>query len=154
MAGGVEVAGDLEGEGAAGGEGVQPVGEAGGVAGDPLEQGVGDDEVVRLGGLPGGGVGLGEVEEGSGVGAGALQHAGRAVVAGDAGAGPAVAEERGDVARAAAEVGDAGCGFVREGADAGQEVVEGAGAVVRVTEVLLGVPAGRCHGVRITNRIS
>lgn len=52
VAGGGEVAGDLEGERAAGGEGVDPVREGFGVARDPLECGVGDDQVVRLVGGP------------------------------------------------------------------------------------------------------
>ncbi|GGU18425.1 hypothetical protein GCM10010259_05900 [Streptomyces daghestanicus] len=146
VAGRVEVAGDLEGEGAAGGEGVGPAGEQVVVAGDPLEGGVAEDEVVGLGGVPGADVGGGEVEVsaagcGSGVGAGAFQHRGRVVVAGDAGGGPAVGEQDGGVAGAAAEVGDAGR-VAGEAGDAGEEVGEGAGAGTGVAQVLGGVPGG------------
>src|SRR5690606_23517293 len=147
VAGGVEVAGHLEGEGAAGGEPVGPVAEPAGVAGHPLQGGVADDEVAGFRGGPGAGVGAGEVEAaaargGAGVvDVGPVEHLGRGVVAGDAGGGPAVGEERGDVAGAAAEVGDAGR-VGREVRDAGEEVGEGAAAVAGVPQVLGGVPGG------------
>lgn len=57
-----EVAGDLEGEDAAGSEVLDPEGEALGVALDPLEGGVGDDQVVGAVGDPVAGVGGAEGE--------------------------------------------------------------------------------------------
>ncbi|MFD6414640.1 hypothetical protein ACFWF0_36100, partial [Nocardia asteroides] len=90
VAGGVEVAGHLEGEGAAGGEPVDPVGEAVDVAGDPLEGGVADEEAEGLVGGPGAGVGGGEAEVaaaggGAGVLPGPVVDLLRVVVAGDSG---------------------------------------------------------------------
>lgn len=145
-----EVAGDLEGEDAAGGEVLDPEGEAVGVALDPLQGGVGDDQVVGAVGDPVGGVGGAEVEAaapggGALVGPGGLQHLGGAVEAGDAGGGPALREQGGHVAGAAADVGDPRAlgGQLRY---PGQQVVEGAGAVGGVTEILLGIP-GCCGHV-------
>ena len=133
VAGGGEVAGDLEGEGAAGDEGAGPAGEQVGVVGDPLEGGVGDDQVVGLVGGPGAGVGVAEADVaaaggGAGVALGGGEHLGGGVEAGDVGVGPAFGEQGGDVAGAAAEVGDAGAGRGEVGY-AGEEVVEGAAAV-------------------------
>lgn len=108
------------------------------MAGDPLEQGVGDDQVEGLAGGPGGRVGGGEVEQVGSVGGGLLQHLRGVVVAGDPGLRPALGEQGGDVACAAAEVGDPR----RVALDAGEEIGERACAVVRVPEILLGVPGG------------
>ncbi len=117
------------------------------MAGDPLQGGVGNDQVVGLLGEPGGEVPVAEVEAAAaGGGPGvllirAVEHLPGEVEAGDAGLGPALGEEGGDVSGAAAEVGDAG-GAVGELGYAGEQVEEGPCAVARVPEVLLGIPGG------------
>lgn len=146
MTGRGEVAGDLEGERAAGGEGLDPTGEGFRVVGDPLERRVGDDQVVGFLGRPVGGVGEGEVEVAAargetGVVLGLLEHLRGVVVSGDVRIGPACGEQGGDVSGAAAEVGDTGgAAGPGEAGYPGEKVVEGAGTVPGVAEVLLRIP--------------
>ena len=146
VAGGGEVAGDLEGEGAAGGEAVDPVGER-------LRRGPGptggrrwrrSGRTARRGAQSAASAWAKSRRPPPAVGPACarrlVEHLGGVVVAGDVGGGPAVGEEGGDVAGAAAEVGDAGRGRARQLGDAGQEVGEGAGAVAGVAQVLLRGP--------------
>ncbi len=140
VAGLVEVAGDLEREPPAGLHAGHEVRKEPEVAGDPLEGGVGDEDVH-----PGRGRGSGPVAqvgdvEGDPVvgGAGLRDHLGAGVQAVDRGVGPAVGEEGGQVAGAAAEVDDgAGVG----GRDPGDQLDERPAALVGVGEVAVGVPA-------------
>lgn len=115
------------------------------MVGDPLERGIGEDEIVGAAGRQGGDVGLDPSESGivlPCVG----QHVGRAVDARHLGVGPALRQEIGAVARAAAEIDDPP--RRREG-DTGEEVARRPGPLPSELQVLIRVPGHLCHGIRL-----
>jgi hypothetical protein len=117
VGGGIEVGGHLEGERAAGGE-------EGGVVLEPVECGVGDEDVEGAWRLPASEVGHGEVDvRGRGALEGLGDHGLGGVNAVDEGEGPTFREGEGEIAGAAAEIGDEAGLW---GVDASEELEEGA----------------------------
>ncbi|MET3783228.1 methyl-accepting chemotaxis protein [Methylobacterium radiotolerans] len=133
-----EVVGHLHGQHAARGEEAEQPRQQGRVVRQPLQHGVGVDQVRRPLGCPGRGVGQREGEAGQ-PGAGALQHGRRGVEPDHLGVGETGRDQRGGVAGPAAEIDGQTRRF--EG-HAGEELGGGARPLVLEAGVEGGVPVG------------
>ena len=139
----VEVARHLNGQYAVWGKQAEEVGKDAGVVGHPLQSGVRDNAIKLALGLPGGQVGLNEMQPGLGRElAGLFQHVGGIVNAVDRGLRPARTQGPGQRAGTAAQVGRRVDLVVAR--DAADEVEKGPRAFAAEALVLLGDPSGSC----------
>ena len=146
VAGLAEVAGHLEGQHTFRGQRLDDAGQQVKVPGDPLQRGIAHDDIGRRPARPRPVTQVAQLEADpladAVVTPSRLEHRRGAVDPDDLGPGPALTEDGGEIARAAAEVDDSPrCSHV----DPSHEVEEGPGALTGIPEVGVRVPGVR-HG--------